>query len=241
MTLCGRLKLDRVNNFRNTHLWLLVPFAIVVLGFAPSYWFKFTEAPWRHHLHGLTATLWFVILLTQPYLITRGNTRLHRLYGMFALFVAGGVVVSALATLPYIIANERMHDAAKYGLTFVDIVVVSGFSIAVLMAIKTARSVDDHARWMISTAFWAVMPGLFRLVNTAQRLGLDGERLLKLPQLLAALGALNILVLGYLMFRDRRAHPAYLLAAAGSVSWMVALPVSRMAWWRDVADAVFTM
>ena len=36
-----------ISRYRNTHLWLLLPFAVVMLGFAPSYWFALTDAPFR--------------------------------------------------------------------------------------------------------------------------------------------------------------------------------------------------
>ena len=78
-----------MTRYRNTHLWLLLPFAVAVLGFVPSYWLRFFEVPWRHHVHGLTATLWFVLLVAQPYLISRGHAAQHRRYGMLALIVAG--------------------------------------------------------------------------------------------------------------------------------------------------------
>lgn len=230
-----------MRNARNLHLWLLVPFAIVLLGFMPSYWLRLSEAPWRQHLHGISATLWFIILVAQPYLITRGNVRQHRLYGMFALFVAGGVVFSALSAIPYNIANETMPDAARYGLSLIDVIVITGFAFAVSMAIKTSKSVEDHARWMISTVFWALLPGLFRLVNYAERLRFEEERLLSPPQVLMAIAGLNVLVLGYLMFKDRRTHPAYVSAAGGNIAIFVALPISQTEWWRSFADTVFTI
>ena len=62
-----------LTQYRNTHLWLLVPFGIVLIAFLPSYWLAFAEAPWRQHLHGLTATAWFILLIAQPYLVTRGH------------------------------------------------------------------------------------------------------------------------------------------------------------------------
>ena len=230
-----------LKDYKNAHLWLLIPFAIILLGFAPSYWLRFSEVPWRQHLHGLTATLWFILLIAQPYLITRGNNRQHRLYGMFALFIAGGVVLSALGAIPYNLTNEWMSDTVKYGLSFIDVIVIIGFAIAVLMAVKTASNVNDHAQWMVSTVFWAILPGLFRLVNLVQGLALDGGRLLDASQVLAMIGVLNIIVLGYLMFRGRRANPAYLAAAIGSVVYFVALPIGQMEWWRKLADALFTI
>jgi hypothetical protein len=43
------------------------------------------------------------------------------------------------------------------------------------------------------------------------------------------------------MFRGRRANPAYLAAAIGSVVYFVALPIGQMEWWRKLADALFTI
>jgi len=230
-----------MNKYKNVHLWLLIPFAIVMLGFLPSYWLKLSEAPWRQHLHGITATLWFVLLVVQPYLITRGHKRQHRLYGMFALFLAGGVALSALSAIPYNLVNEGLPPAARYGLSFIDIVLMPGFILAVLMAVKNARQVDDHARWMISTVFWAISPGLFRLLFVPLVILETPDLGSKAPLLLAISGLANILVLSFLMYRDKRAHPAYLLAAIGSLVFFVPMQVGEMQWWINLANAMFTI
>lgn len=230
-----------MKKYKNLHLWLLIPFVIVILGFLPSYWLKFTEVPWRHHLHGLTATLWFVLLIAQPYLVTRGHVREHRLYGMLALFIAGGVALSALAAIPYNLANDRMSEMARYGLSFIDIVLISGFIMAVIMAVKTSKRVDDHARWMISTVFWAISPGLFRLLFVPLIVMRTPDIGGKAPLLLLTAGVVNILVLSILMFRDKRAHPAYLSVAVGSLVMFTLPIVGNMAWWRSLADSLFTI
>jgi len=230
-----------MEKYKNAHLWLLIPFVIVMLGFLPSYWLRFTEAPWRHHLHGITATLWFVLLVLQPYLVTHGRARQHRLFGMVALVLAGGVTLSALSVIPYNLINERLPETARYGLSFIDIVLVPGFVISVLMAIKCSRRVDDHARWMISTVFWAVSPGLFRLMLFSLIISGVSNIGSKMPILLAVSGLLNILVLSILMYRDRRMHPAYLAAVIGSLVFFVPMAVGDMPLWRSLADTLFTI
>jgi len=230
-----------MSNYKNVHLWLLIPFIIVILGFMPGYWLKFATAPWRQHLHGITATLWFILLIVQPYLVTRGHVSQHRFYGMIALVLAGGVALSALSAIPYNLINERLPETARYGLSFIDFVLVPGFAVAVLMAIKNAKRIDDHARWMISTVFWVISPGLFRLLFFPLII-------LKIPDvgskaglLLATTGVANILVLSFLMLRDKRVHPAYLSAALGSLVLFVPMTVGDMQWWRNFADALFTI
>ena len=228
-----------MEGFRNAHRWLLIPFAIAILGFVPSYWLRFAEAPWRQHLHGLTATAWFIVLILQPWFATRGHLKRHRLYGMFALFLAGGVVISGLGAIPYNLLNEGLPPAAQYGLSFVDVVLVAGFTFAVFMAVRTARNVDDHGRWMVSTVFWSVFPGLFRLSFVPLGMIYGDEIPVPPPVILAAMGVISIAVLTFLMVRDRRAHPAYALAAVGSLVYFVAMPIGASGWWQAVADALF--
>ncbi len=230
-----------MNKYKNAHLWLLIPFIIVMLGFFPSFWMKFTEVPWRQHLHGITATAWFILLVAQPYLITRGRAAEHRRYGMLALVLAGGVIASGLNVIPYNLVNERLPEAARYGLSFIDAILMPGFAFAVVMAVIRSKRADDHARWMISTVFWAVSPGLFRLLFVPLFVLQVPNAADKSPYLLAAAGAANIVVLAVLMLRERRAHPAYVLAAVGSTVMFVPMQVGAMQWWRTVADALFTL
>ena len=230
-----------MERFKHAHLWLLIPFGIVMLGFTPSYWLVFTDAPWRQHLHGLTATAWFVFLVAQPWLATRGRIRQHRFVGMIGLVLAGGVVLSALGALPYNIQSETMGETARYALTFIDVVIIAGFGFAVGMAIKTASNVEDHARWMISTVFWALFPGLFRLSFLPLGMVFGGNIPFRQSTIIAGLGLFNIAALAILMLRDRRAHPAYLMVMIASVVFFIPLQVSRMTWWRQLADALFTI
>ena len=230
-----------MSKYKNLHLWLLIPLVIALLGFMPSYWLRFADAPWRQHIHGITATAWFILLILQPYLITRGNVRRHRQYGMFALVLAGGVVVSGLGLIPYNLVNDRLPESARYGLSFIDIVLMPGFAVAVFMAIKNSKSIEDHSRWMISTVFWAISPGLFRLLFIPLVIAGTTDLGSKAPLLLTTSGIANIVVLLFLMYRDRRAHPAYVAAAVGSLVLFVPMQVGEMDWWRSLADALFTI
>ena len=230
-----------INRYRNTHLWLLLPFAVVMIGFAPTYWLAFTDAPFRQHLHGLTATAWFVLLIVQPWIVTRGHAARHRLVGMIALVLAGGVIASGLAVIPFNFVNESLPPIARYGLSFADVLLVSGFAASVCFAIRNARRIDDHARWMIATVVWALPPATFRLfINIALAAGVEDLGAI-FPILLIAAGLINLPILLFLMIREKRAHPAYVLATVGSLTFAIALPVGTMSWWAAIADRVFTM
>lgn len=233
--------MSALKKYNNAHLWLLIPFAIVMLGFLHTFWLKFSAMPWRQHLHGLTATLWFILLIVQPYLMTRGHSRQHKLYGMIAVFLAGGVAISALNQIPHNLVNEGLSDAGKYGLTFINTVLITGFIVAVLMAVKTARKINDHPKWMISTAFWAVPPALFRvllMLLKGLKISYSGS---EIALVWGLTGMANIVALSVLMFRDKRTHPAYLSAAIGSLAMFVPLQVGAMQWWISIADSLFTL
>ena len=230
-----------MDRYKNVHLWLLIPFIIVMLGFAPSYWLRFTDAPFRQHLHGLTATLWFILLIVQPYLVSRGRVRAHRRYGMFALILAGGVALSGLGAIPYNFTNEGLPEVARYGLSFVDIVLVAGFVASVVMAIRTVKQTEDHARWMISTVFWVLSPATFRLFMFSFIFSgvpvTDGL----FVSWLAAAGLANTAVLAALMLIDRKIHPAWLLPAICNLVMVVPMQIGQWGWWRAIADSVFTI
>src|SRR5829696_4057130 len=89
------------DRYRNFHLWMLLPFAISLLGFSYSYYLHLSTATFHQHVHGLSATTWYVLVVVQPWLITRRHdVRRHRLFGAFATLLAGLVAGSALTIIP---------------------------------------------------------------------------------------------------------------------------------------------
>jgi len=229
-----------MEKYKNLHLWLMIPFALAIIGFTPSYWMKLGSVPFRQHLHGISATVWFLFIVLQPYLITRGQRAAHRWYGMLGLFVAGGVIFAALGTLPYNFTGD-LPDIAKYGLTFIDVVVCVGFTFTVFMAIRTVSNVHDHARWMIASVFWAMVPALARIIWNGLSMLNNGE--LPIPVFVGLLiaASLNAVVLIVIMLWERRAHPAFLLAAIGNLVYFTPPLINKIEIWKRLADALFTV
>ena len=94
------LKAETIN-YKNFHLWMLVPFAISILGFSYSYYTKLSSATFHQHVHGISATIWYILVIVQPYLIVRmQNVETHKMLGMIALIFAGIVAGSAFAIIP---------------------------------------------------------------------------------------------------------------------------------------------
>lgn len=124
----------------------------------------FKSAPFHWHLHGLSAVLWYVCLIIQPWLYHNRPIQIHRKVGMFSLLIAGFVIASALNM---IVASLGMNESSplysvRFSLALVDCISIAGFALSVILAIGYARNTQVHARWMISTVFWVLAPGTVR-------------------------------------------------------------------------------
>ncbi|HEY0264543.1 MAG TPA: hypothetical protein VGC07_08465 [Granulicella sp.] len=75
----------------------VIMLAIVVIGFAPSYFLR--EAVFAHlpsllvHLHGAVFSSWIILFVVQSSLISAGNVRLHRRLGVLGAVIAGLMVI----------------------------------------------------------------------------------------------------------------------------------------------------
>ena len=211
--------------FKTAHLWLLIPFAIFIWGFYNSYWSVFTKVPFRQHVHSLTATLWIVILVIQPWIYNNKPISYHRKVGFVALFLAGGVVFTALALLPF--------NGPGYGITFSNLLQLTGFSASVILAIFNSREYKKHARWMISTLFWVFPPATARLFRNT------------VPEIngwYASLFAMIIplLILIYLDYRNEKViYRAYLIPVIAAFPIILLRPIMQETqWWINFCKTV---
>src|SRR5215207_9817452 len=80
---------------RHAHWYLMALFPIAGLAFWPQYLSQVSTAEFEFHAHGVTATLWLMLLVAQSWTIHHDHRRAHRAVGMaslalFPLFLAGG-------------------------------------------------------------------------------------------------------------------------------------------------------
>ncbi len=150
--------------FPKLHLWLILPFVITLIGFQ-GYWMGFSEAPFYWHLHGLSATFWYISLIIQPWLYHNRPIQFHRKVGMISLILAGLVIASALnmimVSLPLMSEFSPLYEV-RFSLALVDYISITGFALSVILAVVYAKNTQVHARWMISTVFWVLSPGTVR-------------------------------------------------------------------------------
>lgn len=174
-----------VLKYKNFHLWMLLPFAISVLGFSYSYYLALPTATFHQHVHGISATLWYILVVVQAYLIVRKKSvQRHKSLGAIGLILAGVVAGSALAIIPKNIDNIETLDengffnpTFAYFATLIDFVLVSMFITSVGLAILSIKQklLASHVQWLMASVLFVLSPGLARLLGLGVIIARDGN------------------------------------------------------------------
>lgn len=164
-----------VMKYKNYHLWMLIPFVISILGFSYSYYFNLANATFHQHVHGISATLWYILIIVQPYLIVRKqNFQRHKTLGTIGIILAGMVAGSAFSIIPKNIDNVKELDingffnpTIAYFVTLLDFVLVCMFVISVSFAILNIKkkNLSGHVQWLMASVFFVLAPALLRMIG----------------------------------------------------------------------------
>jgi len=232
---------DETYGYPNAHLWMVLPLLIATTGFYFTYWSVIFTVPFHQHLHGLTATAWYALLIVQPWLQKRGNVLLHRKVGFVGLFLAGAVVFSALQIVRNNLTNDNLAPVLRYGLTWGDFLFLTGFTHAVLMAMWRSRDTAVHARYMIASAIWALLPALSRLIYFPLVITFGFPAPVSFLTVVYLSAVLVLVWTGILVAadyrRDRRIYSSYVVVGCGVLffSFTVAY-MGNARWWISICD-----
>lgn len=167
-----------MKNTDRLHLWMIAPFVMVQLFIGSTYWLSFPGSPWAIHIHFFTVTAWYLLLITQPYFISKGEIKRHRTWGILGFAMAGGVGFTAISMLPNTVGLGRFAEAEPsrmapftpeffYGVALSEFVLGIAFLFAVYQAIVNRHSKYEHATWLVATAFIMINPAVGRGVQNA--------------------------------------------------------------------------
>jgi len=117
------------------------------------------------HLHALTASLWFVLLITQPILVLTKRLDLHRTIGgsawVLGPVVLVGIVLGAhakLGTWP-----AELQDLAAF-ILYLQVSLGILFGVFWSQGLRYRKDMAVHSRFMVATAFTFVDPVFARLL-----------------------------------------------------------------------------
>ncbi|MDF1679989.1 hypothetical protein [Ponticaulis sp.] len=149
--------------FPHAHYYVGALLIMTFAAFWPSYFSTFTTASFAHHLHGMTATAWMVLLMTQNWTIHHKHRRAHIISGWASLalvpaFTAGGFLTMQVMTAE----NNPFLQMYGFRLASVDILAALCFCAFFALALKNRRNQHLHARYMLSTILILPVPVVAR-------------------------------------------------------------------------------
>lgn len=165
--------------YRHAHWYLLALFPLTGLAFWPNYFSKFAASPYAFHVHGITASLWILLLAFQSWTIHSRRNSVHRLAGwaslvLFPLFLVGGLLV--LQTMAVRFGAQDGPFYSQFGARLGAIDTVSSIALPFLfyMAIRWRRKVHLHARYMLAPVLFLLPPILSRLMPALPPFAITG-------------------------------------------------------------------
>jgi hypothetical protein len=229
-----------MEKYNSLYKWMLIPLVIMQLGIFMDYWGDFSDNAWSVHIHYWTGTAWYSFLILQPYFIAKADYARHRTYGIIGMFLAGGVCLTALSMMQRDMASadkavefpDRFGPFQPwffYGVATVEIVMMTAFGYAVIMAIIHRQEIENHAWWLISTVFIIMMPALGRGIGFVQ-IAMYADQMpninIMYPLYITQAIIIALVLLGGWKYK-KLSHPATYLAVAVNIFILLLEPIGR--------------
>lgn len=165
--------------YRHAHWYLLLLFPLTGLAFWPNYFSKFTASPYAFHVHGITASLWILLLAFQSWTIHQRRNALHRSAGMtslalFPVFLVGGLLVLQTMASKVATREDPFYNLFGAGLGTMDAVSSIALPFLFYQAIRWRRKVHLHARYMLAPILFLIGPIVSRLMPALPPLAITG-------------------------------------------------------------------
>jgi hypothetical protein len=150
--------------YKYAHIYLALGLVVVLIGFSKSYFNKLSEFSFSYHLHGISATLWMLLLIIQPYLFQKGKIKIHRLLGRSSLVLVPLIIIGGVIMMKLMIQGQANYPPnIVYTLAFIDVCTLFGFAVLYILALYFRKNLKLHSRFMVSTIFGPLVPALTRL------------------------------------------------------------------------------
>lgn len=164
--------------YRHAHWYILALFPLAAFAFWPSYISQLANAPAEFHAHGITASLWLLLLAAQSWTIQHDSRAVHRTVGMsslllFPLFLMGGSGIF-FGMAHRFAEGSPFHVMYAPKLAWLDVVGVAGMAYFYYEALRQRRKVHAHSGFMLATAIFLLPPIFGRL--SAIPLGVRGPQ-----------------------------------------------------------------
>jgi len=230
--------------YGKAHWFLLALFPITALAFWPGYLSQLASAPIEFHFHGVTATLWLMLLLAQSWTMQAGRRDLHRLLGMsslvlFPLFLVGGIGIFVGMAQRFVEGSpfQAMYAAR---LAWVDAVGVAGFAYFYFEGLRQRRKVHLHSRYLLATAIFLLPPILGRLAPILPPLSISGPQEFWKLEIAFHIGNFAAAAIAFALAwgSGRHGRPFYIAGALTLLAGLLYQTVGTMDFWEEIYAGV---
>ena len=150
--------------YQYAHLYLTFGLAVVLLGFSTTYFSKLGDFSLPYHAHGISATLWMILLIVQPYLFQKGKLRTHKYLGWTSLILVPIIVICGVIMMRMMIQGQANYPPnLVYQLAFIDACTLLSFALLYVLALYYRKKLMLHSRFMVATIFGPLLPALARM------------------------------------------------------------------------------
>ena len=142
--------------YRHAPYYVLAVIAVIIVGFWPSYFAKGTDVPWQFHAHGIAASIWVLMVLTQSITIHKTQLPLHRAVGkssliLFPFLIGGLAAIIDLTGKGFVAGDEPVRT--MFGAQFLVglALAIAAYVLLYYRALKYRRKVWLHSGYMLAT------------------------------------------------------------------------------------------
>lgn len=220
--------------YKNAYLYFMFAMAITLFAFMPSYFTRLGKTDAAHHFHGITASLWMLLLIVQPLLYRLGRFTWHRHVGKFSFVLVPLIIIGGLNMVSIMIRNQQQYPPnVVYQLAFIDFVTLFLFLLYFVLAMVHRHQVQLHARYMVCTVLGPLIPAVTRLLFIFPVVT-SFDRSLNISYLLIEF------TLVLLLLHDKRSGKIYKPYAVAMGAFLVQHGLMNFAsgwlWWRQAMD-----
>lgn len=228
--------------YSNSAYFFVLFFLLALWAFWPGYFGRLdSDIPSRIHIHGISMTLWCLMLISQALLIRFGKQQLHKMMGRFSYILVPIILISGFHIGHTSIAGLNLSEGNYYSSIALIFNALIVFGVLYSLAIYHRKKPMVHARYMIGTIFPMITPLTDRLIynNFPFVIGflptIDGTPMVWLVGfVIADLILLSLVVWDWRHRKQLNAFPVVLvllLAYHISVTFFF-----RFTWWQSIGD-----
>ncbi|WP_026375794.1 hypothetical protein [Aestuariibacter salexigens] len=219
--------------YRNAVYYFIALLVILVVGFWPSYYSKFFgEVTFGQHFHGITMTLWCVLLITQAWLMRTKRNKQHKMLGKTVYVLGPLVSIAAIyVTFDFIAKVPQPHSKGVLAIHWFGIFLAASFTWMFIQAIRHRKNARLHASYMICSSMIFLIPGLGRAVrDIAGSIGLTAPPfavIMSIPLVIA------VVLLWRIPAQRQLKAPFMVFAIAWGSNIFLFLTLPYAQWWVD--------